>query len=126
MPNDNNAMPVQFVVPRITIIAGLDSLGNVYLTLSQANSNSDSMTAFFHHLAAKLDNERPGWRRTTILLLDNAKYHNSDQTMKVFRQLRLPICFFGPNSYDTAVCELLFASLKVVDLNKDRLQLGKK
>ena len=79
------------------------------------------MTAFFHHIAAKLDSERPNWRCDTILLLDNAKYHNSEQTMKVFKKLRLPIMFFGPNSYDTAVCELLFASLKVVDLNKDRL-----
>jgi hypothetical protein len=62
MPGDNNSLPVQFVVPRITVITGLDSLGNLYLSLSQANSNSATMEVFLHHLAAKLDRERPGWR----------------------------------------------------------------
>lgn len=84
------------------------------------------MEVFFHHLAGKLDQERPNWRKDTVLLLDNAKYHNSQYIMKVFKKLRLPICFLGPNSYNTAVCELVFAALKTVDLNPTRLPLGKK
>jgi len=59
MPDDNNSMPVGLLAPRISIILGLDSNANLYLTLSQANSNSSSMEVFFHHLAAKLDKERP-------------------------------------------------------------------
>ena len=58
MPGDNNSVPTQFITPRISIIVGADSNANLYVTLSQANNNSSSMEAFFHHLAAKLDSER--------------------------------------------------------------------
>ena len=84
------------------------------------------MEVFFHHLASKLDSERQNWRENTILLIDNATYHKSAQMLKIFKQLRLPIMFLGPNSYNTAVCEMVFAALKTVDLNSDRLKLGKK
>ena len=77
MPGDNNSVPIGFLQPRISIVACLDSNGNLYLTLSQGNSNSTTMEVFFHHLAAKLDKERPKWRANTVLLMDNAKYHNS-------------------------------------------------
>jgi len=55
MPGDNNSVPVGFLSPRISIVVGLDSNANLYLTLSQGNSNSTSMEVFFRHLAAKLD-----------------------------------------------------------------------
>ena len=45
--------------------------------LTQSNSNSSVMDAFFRHLAEKLDRERKGWRKDTIIILDNAPYHTS-------------------------------------------------
>ena len=126
MPNDNNSVPTQFLTPRISVIVAADSNGNLYLTLSQANSSSSTMEVYLHHLAAKLDSEHPRWREDTIILMDNAPYHKSSQIMKVFKKLRMPVCFFGPNSYNTAVAELIFANLKTVDLNPERLPLGKK
>ena len=114
------------MAPRISIIVGLDTLGNLYLTLSQSNTDSDTMEPFIHHLVAKLDAERPDWRADTVWVLDNASYHTSEHTMKVFKDLRVPVCFLGPNSYDAAVCELVFAALKTVNLNPSRLPLGKK
>ena len=58
--------------------------------------------------------------------MDGAKYHTSDITLKAMKELKIPIMFLGPNSYNTAVCELLFAAIKSTDLNQERLALGKK
>ena len=37
------------------MILGLDTRGNVYLSLAQANSNSQMMELYFRALAARLD-----------------------------------------------------------------------
>ena len=37
------------------MIAGLDSIGNVYLSLVQSNSNNKVMEVFFQQLVKKLD-----------------------------------------------------------------------
>lgn len=71
----SNIFPGSPLSPRITLIAALDTMGNVYLTLTQANSNNKTMEIYFHHLAAKLDKERPQWREDTVIILDNAPYH---------------------------------------------------
>ena len=46
------------VNPRITMILGLDTLGNMYVSLAQANSNSQMMELYFRSLAYKLDLQR--------------------------------------------------------------------
>ena len=46
--------------------------------------------------------------------------------MEVLKKLNIKTMFLGPNSYSTAVVELVFAQLKTVDLNPHRLPLGKK
>ena len=65
----------------------------------------------------KLNKDRIDWRNDTILILDNAPYHNSESTMKLFESLRIPVLFTGPHSYDAAPCELFFALFKSVDFN---------
>lgn len=37
------------------MILGLDTLGNVYVSLAQANSNSSMMELFFRNLTRRLD-----------------------------------------------------------------------
>ena len=39
------------------MITGVDKLGNVYLSLTQSNSNKGMMTLFIEHLVQKLDKE---------------------------------------------------------------------
>jgi len=46
--------------------------------------------------------------------------------MRLYESLRIPIIFSGPHSYDAAPCELFFSYFKSVDLNPERLSLGKK
>jgi len=43
----------------------------------------------------------------------------------MFENFNIPIMFTGPHSYDVAPCELWFALFKSVDINPERLPLGK-
>ena len=73
--DSSNIVPGVQLTPRITLISAIDTMGNVYLSLTQANSNNKTMELYFHHMAAKLDRERPQWREDSVFCLDNAPYH---------------------------------------------------
>ena len=122
----SNVEPLAAINPRITLIVALDTLGNAYITLTQANSNNKTMEIYFHQLAAKLDKERPNWRSDSCIITDNAPYHVSASTMKVLKDLRIPILFFGTHSYNIAVCELFFSFMKSTHLNPTFMPVGKK
>jgi len=51
--------------------------------------------------------------------MDNAPYHVSNETMAIFKELRVPVMFFGPHSYNVAPVELLFAAIKSTHMNVD-------
>ena len=84
------------------------------------------MEIFFRDLARKLDSERKDWRTDTIILLDNAPYHTCASVLKVYKELNMPICFSGPNSYDASPAELMFSFFKAKDINPNRIALSKK
>jgi hypothetical protein len=56
---DSNSVPKKQVVPRISIIVGLDTQCSVFITLVQSNSNSKIMEIYLHQLVKTLDEERP-------------------------------------------------------------------
>ena len=126
VPGTTNSVAKLEIAPRITMILALDTKGNVYLALAQANSNSDMMELFFRSLAAKLDGERPHWRRDSVIIVDGAKYHQSKDFLAVAAELRLPYMVLGPHSYDAAPRELVFAHFKKADVNPRRVATGKK
>ena len=66
------------------MIVGLDTKGEVFLSLSQANTNADKMILFFTELIKNLENLRPSFRKDHIFLLDNASWHRSTKIMKFF------------------------------------------
>ena len=49
---------------------------------------------------------------------DNATYHSSEETRAVIKTLNLSLIFSGPYSYSAAPIELLFAGLKMGELNQ--------
>ena len=51
---DNNSAPQKDVDPRISMIAAIDNYGEVYVTLTQVNTNSDVFCIFLERLVAKL------------------------------------------------------------------------
>lgn len=74
-PGTTNSVPKLAIKPRITMILGVDSLGNIYYSLAQANSNSSMMELFYRELVVVLDRDKPSWRKTTVIVADGAPYH---------------------------------------------------
>ncbi len=72
-----------------------------------------------------LDEERKDWKRDTIIMLDNAPYHKSAATLKVFKEHNVSVLFSGPYSYDASPCELWFAAFKRADINPRHLKTSK-
>ena len=122
----SNSVRTMQLAPRLSLIIGVDTLGGVYAMLTQANSNAALMRVYFASLCRRLDQERPGWRGDTVVLLDNAPYHCGASTLRVLQQLRVPVAFFGPHSYDAAPAELFFAWFKSTDINPGHVATGKR
>ena len=59
--DDSANMRLNAVQPRVSMIAALDSDGRAWFTLTHANTDSNVLALFFHHLKEKLDQETPGW-----------------------------------------------------------------
>lgn len=51
----------KFMNPRLALIAALDTDGNVYFSLTHANTDSDVMILFILGLVNKLNQEIPDW-----------------------------------------------------------------
>ena len=83
------------------------------------------MSVFLKELAGLLDRTRKGWRKNTVVLLDNAPYHASKETLAVLKSLKVPTMFLAPYSFDVAPCELYFARFKSKDINPEGLATGK-
>ena len=71
------------VAPRITLVAALDSRGSLYASLLQANSDSDTMQLFFTEYIKTLDAEDRNWRSNSVIVLDNASYHDSKEVLEL-------------------------------------------
>ena len=91
-----NSMKNPLVNPRVSLIAGIDTEGHLYLSLVQANTNNDVMRAFLQWLARRLDSERKNWRSNTIIQLDGASYHLCKETKGTLEQLGMSVIYSGP------------------------------
>ena len=107
------------------MIVGIDNYGKIYMSLLQANSNTATMRLFFAGLIRKLDEESAQWYRNTVIMIDNAPYHTSSASMKVFAELGVPVLFTGPHSYSACPAELVFAAFKARDINPRKVPTSK-
>ena len=108
------------------MLVALDTDGRIWCALTQANTDADVMTTFLRHLVRQLDQEDPGWQETSTILLDNAAWHANALMKQRLARMGLPVIYTGPYSYAAAPVELVFAALKLGDLNPNRLPTGKK
>ena len=102
-------MILNSIMPRVSLVAAIDTNGQVWFTLSHSTTDSDFMAMFFKHLASKLDEEQPGWQDDTVFLLDNASYHWSSDTQNALRIMGLQVIYSGPYSFSAAPAETLFS-----------------
>ena len=114
------------VTPRLSMIAALDTDGKSWLSLAHATTDSNMIALFLQHLTRALELESPGWRDDTVLLWDNATYHKSAETKAVVETLGIQVLHTGPYSYSGAPIELLFAALKLGELNAEGQPTGKR
>lgn len=121
-----NSQAAKQVKPRISMILSFDSEGEVYFALTQVNTNADIMKMFLSQLASRLDVDRPNWRKNSVVLLDGATYHTSNEVRLHMLHLRMPVMFTAPSSYDACPVEKFFAYLKNQDINPLMLPTGKR
>ena len=124
-PAGNYSVGYKQLAPRISMIVGVDSLANVYLCLTQSNSNKSMMSLFMEELVKKLDKQSPHWRNYTIIQWDGAAYHKALGTQEMLKRLRIPTIMNGPYSYEASSAELFFAEFKRGDVNPNKMALGK-
>ena len=72
MKGSTNSVPAFSLAPRVSMIVATDSLGNIYFSLLQSNNDQSTFSIFIQRLVLKLDEERPEWRRNTVMLVDGA------------------------------------------------------
>ena len=72
-----------------------------------------------------MDEEDPNWRNTTVIQMDQARYHSSKLTTNIIQELKLPVMKASP--YGPVLCpiELTIAQVKKGDLNPSNLPTGK-
>ena len=93
------------------------STGEVWYTANRGITNSDTFCLFVVKLVEHLDSLEREWRKRTVLMLDNANYHRSDNTQRVMKQLHVPVLYLGPYHFRMAPVEMLFNYIKGRDLN---------
>ena len=116
---------IKHLQPRVSMIMALDNHGIVYACLTQENTNSTIMKLYIKALVRLLDSESKTWRKSTIILHDGAKYGQSNSTIDVLKELRLPYMISAPHSYNISAIEMLFAGIKTGSLNEKDLPTGK-
>ena len=108
------------------MIVAVDTEGDVYISLTQVNTDTSIMKIYLYQLAQQLDIDRPGWRENTIIQFDNAKYHKGVEIQEFMKRLGMEIIYTEPRSYDGCVAELFFAWFKSANLNPFDKPMGKK
>ena len=84
------------------------------------------MGIFMVQLVKTLNQERPDWRKDTIILHDNAPYFKSVKMRRTLESLDIPMLFTGQHSYAAVPIELWFAAFKRDDINPRHIPTGKK
>ena len=79
------------------MITAMDTLGSVWISLLQVNTNTQVMEMYMTHLMQTLDKQRKNWRSNTIILMDGAPYHTSEVMMEFFEDFQVPIMLTGPH-----------------------------
>jgi hypothetical protein len=60
---------------QVSLIMAVSNKGEIYFTSNRGMNNSLTIILFLQKLTKVLDENDPGWREYTTLLLDNAPYH---------------------------------------------------
>ncbi len=94
-----NSKAIKSLAPRISLIVGLSSDGEIYCSVTQVNTDSSMLMMFISRLAAILSKKNHNWRENCVLLLDGASYHKSADTRAYLGSMRIKTVLSAPYSY---------------------------
>ena len=69
--------------------------------------------------------DRPDWRETSVMMMDNAPYKKKDECINHIRSLNIPMVFISPYSFDASPVELFFSYLKQGTIVEPDVPTGK-
>ena len=100
-PSKNNvAISDKALKIKINMIAAVSNRGHCWLSLYYVNTNERVFQLFLTHFADLLSKTgNAGWRENTVILLDGARYHESDNMRKFLRDHHIQTIFSAPYSY---------------------------
>ena len=124
--NETNSIPKKGISPRVSVIAAIDTNGEVYYSLTQVNTDTDVFLLFLKKLFDTLSAEDRTWKNNTVIVVDGASYHASEPVRDFICKARVTFVLSAPYSYETAPIELFFHLLKRTNLNPNRKSTGKK
>ena len=101
----HNSIPTRPVNPRLSLIATIDTRGEVYLSLSTVNTGSEQICLYLKWLILKLDKEDKNWKKKTVLLLDGAAYHRSKEIHNYLASKGVKVVIGGPYAFSAAPIE---------------------
>ena len=107
-----NSVACKDLIPKVNMIAAVCTIGQVYVSLTQINTDSSVMISFISRLATVLTYEDANWKRDSVLVLDGAKYHKTPDVRLLLKRLGINHIISGPYAYDSAPCELFFSYFK--------------
>jgi hypothetical protein len=115
-----NSMAVKAISPNISLLLAIDTDGDIFYSLTQVNTDWKVKSLFLTKLCEALDSDRPDWRETSVMMMDNAPYNKKDECIDHIKSLNIPMVFISPYSFDASPVELFFSYLKqgtIVDPN---------
>ena len=123
---DTNSLRERAIDPLLKVIAAVTTTGDIFMAVSQINTDSDSFCLFMQKLIAKLQQEDPSFRERTVFQLDSADYHRSQITRNFLANNKIKTTLGGVYGYNLAPCELFFAGIKKGNLNPNFASTGKR
>ena len=81
------------------MLAAIDTLGQVYMALTMQITDSEVLCLFLKQLFERIELERPDFRQNTILLIDGAPYHRSEETHNFLCNIGVKTVMGGPYGY---------------------------
>ena len=81
-----NTVTMPEVRPRVSVIAAIDTEGEIYMAMTQVNTDREVFGAFLTALVEKLKSKDANYTKNYVFLLDNAKYHKGPEMFKQMKE----------------------------------------
>ena len=95
----NNSFPEKQMTPRVSMLAAIDNFGEVYLSLTQANTSANVWLLFYTKLVEKLQRENPDFRRNTLIVVDGCSAHVAKAVKEQLLLIGVPLAVTAGYSY---------------------------